>query len=316
MAKHSRIQKYAACPACSAPLTFESDTLTCGLCGKSHAVYDGIPSMLPDIEDEIAFSQEKWDTYYQDEAFQLEAENVYKEHTLPLVLEQLFECTETYPPLNPDSERVYLEIGCGRGATGEKLAKRGWFFIGVDYSLHVLKWLKNKLDSQGVKNYLLIHGDITALPVRSGSIDLIYGGGVIEHFKDCQPVVDHLYRALKLGGISFNAVPCLNIGNMVYRSAWGSIPNLPALKQLAELVNIKLLKGKHMRFGYELQFTRRQLRAIHRRAGFKPENIYIDRFNYTVTLEFVKNKYLRRFLTRLIKTNSQFWQMVKVVGIK
>ncbi len=71
-----------------------------------------------------------------------------------------------------------------------------------------------------------------------------------------------------------------------------------------------------MRFGYELQFTTGQLKSIHMQAGFKPENISIDRFDYTVTLEFIKNQFLRKFFTYLIKSNRQFWQMVKVIGIK
>ena len=71
-----------------------------------------------------------------------------------------------------------------------------------------------------------------------------------------------------------------------------------------------------MRFGYELQFTTGQLKKIHMRAGFKPDNISIERFDYTVTLEIIKNKFLREFFTYLIKSNRQFWQMVKVIGIK
>ncbi|MFC1538947.1 class I SAM-dependent methyltransferase [Candidatus Latescibacterota bacterium] len=317
MDKLSLIQKFVVCPTCSSTLELKNGSPECSSCGKNFVLYDkDIPSTLLKIEDEVEFSKDKWDDYYHNEKLQIEAEKVYKESTLPIVLGQLFEYTERTSDQKSGEEKIYLEIGCGRGTTGEELAKQGWFFIGVDYSLHVLKWLKNKLDSQSIDNYLLIHGDITALPVRTESVDLIYGGGVIEHFKDCQPVVDNLYRVLKTGGISFNSVPCLNIGNMVYRSSWGSIPNVPIIKQIAEFVNIKLLKGRHMRFGYELQFTQKQLRIIHLLSGFKNENIIIDRFDYTVTLEFIKNKYLRRFFKHLIKTNRNFWQMVKVVGIK
>jgi len=287
--------------------------MECPLCGKNYVIYDNdIVSTVGKIEEDVEFSRDKWDEYYHDEDFQKEAERVYNESTLPLVLKQLFE----YISKNRKKTKTFLEIGCGQASLGEEMVKRGWLFIGIDYSLHILESVKKRLESQSIDNYILIHGDITSLPVRSDSIDFIYGGGVIEHFKDSQPVVNHLFRVLKEDGVSFNSVPFVNIGNMVYRSMWGSIPNIAVIRQIAEFVNIKLLKGKHMRFGYELQYTAGQLRKMHLLAGFKKEKIFIDRFDYTVTLEFVKNKLLRRFLTYLIKTNRHFWQMVKVIGIK
>lgn len=313
MDKLSLIKEYVVCPACFSGFTFESGYMYCSSCGISCKLYDNdIISTVSDVIEEIGFSREKWDEYYHDDSFQKEAGKIYEESTLPLVLKQVFEYTGEHS----ETTRTFLEIGCGRADLGQEMARRGWLFIGIDYSMHILESLKERLENQSIENYLLIHGDITSLPVRSGSIDFIYGGGVIEHFKDTQSVVNHLFRVLKKDGISFNSVPYFNIGNVVYRSLWGSIPNIPVLKQAAEFINIKVLKGKHMRFGYELQFTTGQLKKIHVRAGFKPENISVNRFDYTVTLEFIKNQFLRKFFTYLIKSNRQFWQMVKVIGIK
>jgi len=313
MDKLSLIKKYVVCPACFSAIIFENVNIQCSSCGVSYKLFDNdIISTVSDFTEEIEFSKGKWDEYYHDDCFQKEAEKIYKESTLPIVMKQIFECVTEYS----ETTRTFLEIGCGRAELGQEMARRGWLFIGIDYSLNILKSLKERLESQSIENYLLIHGDITSLPVRTGSIDFIYGGGVIEHFKDTQSVVNHLFRVLKKDGISFNSVPYFNIGNLVYRSLWGSIPNIPVLKQIAEFINIKALKGKHMRFGYELQFTIGQLKSIHMQAGFKPENISIDRFDYTVTLEFIKNQLLRNFFIYLIKSHRQFWQMVKVIGIK
>ena len=313
MNKLSLIKEFVACPACHSGLYPKNGFIECPLCGKKYVFYDNdIVSTLSKAEEDVKFSMDKWDEYYHDENFQKEAERVYVESTLPVVLRQLFE----YISENRGETKTFLEIGCGQALLGEEMAKRGWLFIGIDYSLHVLASVKKRLENHSIDNYILIHGDITSLPVRSDSIDFIYGGGVIEHFKDSQPAVNHLFRVLKEDGVLFNSVPFVNIGNMVYRSMWGSIPNLPVIRQIAEFVHIKLLKGEHMRFGYELQYTASQLKKIYLLAGFKNENITIDRFDYTITLEFVKNKLLRRFFAHLIKTNRQFWQMVKVIGIK
>lgn len=314
MDKRSLLNEYLVCPDCRGDLTIGETYSTCPDCGNRYPVYDGgiVSAFTGHMAQDVDFSREKWTAYYQSERTRREAETVYRESTLPIVLHQLFE----YADKLPETSRAFLEIGCGQAFLGEEMARRGWLFIGIDYSLPVLRLLKARLDSHSIDNYLLVHGDITRLPIRSGTIDFIYGGGVIEHFRDTQPVVDHLYRVLRDQGVSFNSVPFVNIGNVLYRSLWGSIPNIPVVRQVAEFVNIRLLGGRHMRFGYELQRTTGQLKNIHRRAGFRPEDIAIGRFDYTVTLESVKNRTLRNVLTHLIKTNRHFWQMVKVVAIK
>jgi len=228
------------------------------------------------------------------------------------ILRQVLE----YAKNTETNTKTYLEIGCGSGFLGQELARNGWLFIGIDFSLQALLSLKKRLDNHKIKNYLLIHGDIQSLPLRNDSVDLIYGGGVIEHFKNPQAVINHIFNSLTKDGVSFNAVPFLNIGNMAYRSFWGGIPNVPVLKQLAELVHLKILKGRHMVFGYELQFTATQLKRLHINAGFKPKNIILGRFDCYVQLNMVHNPYLKEFFRNLCKNNRQFWPMIKVIGIK
>ena len=276
-------------------------------------LYDSdIISTVGSMTGEIEFSMKKWDKYYSNESIQTENEKTYTESTLPLILKQIFEHADHIR----GETKTFLEIGCGRSFLGEKMARLGWLFIGIDYSLDTLRMVKKRLDNRSIDNYILIHGDVTELPIRSGTIDYIYGGGVISHFRNTQSAVDHIFRVLKKDGVSFNSVPYLNIGGILYRSMTGSVPNIPIVKQVAEFINFRLLRGKHMRFGYDLQFTAGQMKKNHVNAGFKPENIVIERFEHTVVLEIVKNKFLRTFFTHLIKTNRHFWQMVKVIGIK
>lgn len=307
--KASLIEKYVACTFCSSDIVFNDEELSCKNCKSSFRLVDGeIPSMLARMSDDTNFSMEKWDRLYQT---QKEAPEEYQKLYSEDILRQALEYADTAA-----DPKVCLEIGCGQGYLGEDLAKRGWFFIGVDFSLHALRSLKKRLDNDGIKNYLLIHGDIKALPIRTGSVGLIYGGGVIEHFKDPQPIINHLFRVLRRGGVSFNAVPFFNIGNLLYRSFWGGIPNVPILKQLAELIHVKIMKGRHMVFGYELQFTAGALKALHVRAGFTPENIIMDRFDCHIILQMIRNPRLREFARNLCKTNRQFWPMLKIIGIK
>ena len=151
------------------------------------------------------------------------------------------------------------------------------------------------------------------MPIKNNTVDLVYGGGVIEHFKDTGSCIDELYRVLKRSGVSFNTVPYLNIGSLTYRQVWGNIPNVPVLREVAEFIHIKLLGAKHMIFGYEMSFTKRTLFSIHKQSGFK--KISVDKFQTTLSFEFIP-KFFRPFFIYLADTSPLFWPMVKVIGTK
>lgn len=170
------------------------------------------------------------------------------------------------------------------------------------------------LDKKGITNYLLVLGDVNNLPLQDGVVDVVYGGGVIEHFKNTPVVVREIYRVLESGGLSFNTVPFLNLATLTYSQIWGNIPNLPILRQIAELVHLKLLKSKHMRFGYELSFTTPYLKKIHRQAGFR--EVKVGRFETTLMFDYFPFEFMRK-VGKYLATNSRlFWPMVKVVGRK
>lgn len=135
---------------------------------------------------------------------------------------------------------------------------------------------------------------------------------MIEHFKYTRACLEELYRVLQKGGVSFNTVPCLGLGTL-YRQVCGNIPDFPVLKQLAELIHIRLLGGKHMRFGYELSFSGRTMKALHYGAGFADTRV--DKFDVELKFEYVP-RFLARPFTWLANNYRLFWPMVKVVGTK
>jgi hypothetical protein len=100
---------------------------------------------------------------------------------------------------------------------------------------------------------------------------------------------------------------------MTYRQIWGNIPDFPVIKQLAEFVHIKLLKGKHMYFGYELSFTKSKLEKVHKLAGFS--KIKIVRMESEVMMGFLP-KFIRPMAVYLAEHSSWFWPMAMVVATK
>jgi ubiquinone/menaquinone biosynthesis C-methylase UbiE/uncharacterized protein YbaR (Trm112 family) len=311
MLEESLIKKYLKCIKCNSHLTKRGLNLICSKCKESYPIIgSGIPSILLDSTEDIKLSMKKWNSLYKSKKYTKQVENEYDVDMYNQTLKDLqLEIKNKKPG-------VFLELGSGTGVVGEYFAKKGWFFIGVDFSPASLISLEKRLYKNGIKNFLLIHADIKHLPVLDNTIDFIFGGGVIEHFKDTQIVIDSLYKILRSKGISYNSLPHLNIANIIYRSQWGGIPKIPIFQQIAEFIHMKLLKSKHMVFGYELQFTKKQLKDLHKKVGFNDKNIFITKVPTEIQLNIIKNKWLKTKLKNFIESREGLWPSVKVVAKK
>lgn len=304
--------KLLVCPVCKNKLFFNKKILKCVYCHQNYYISGSCVNLMSDSEtNDVRLSIDKWDDLYKSQIVNksyLKDYLYYKKTYLKDTLNQLREAKKI------NSNTVYLEIGCGAFYLGQTIAKYTKMVIGIDYCPSALKIAKIMLEEKGIENYLLIQANILDMPIRDNVIDLIYGGGVIEHFNDTQKCVNELYRVLKKGGVAFNTVPYLNIGALTYRQIWGNIPNLPVLKQIAEFIHIKLLKGKHMIFGYEMSFLGSTLKGVYEKAGF--EKVYIDKFKVKLAFDFIPTKFLKKLCIKIANSNRLFWPMIKVVGRK
>ena len=305
-----------ACTTCKSPLLKKNLHLACSStsCNKKYKIIaDSFFSFLEtDQTSDTELSIEKWNEFYSDKTKFEDYEKryqVYMEDNFSNVYKQISEFKNF-----EKNKTVFLEIGCGPMFLARALSNQCKLVVGIDFSMEALKTAKAMLEKNKIKNYLLIHGDIKNIPIRNDSIDILYGGGVIEHFTDTSKAVKELYRVLKPNGISFNTVPHLNIGSLTYRQVWGNIPNFPVLKQIAEFIHIKLLKSKHMTFGYELSFLASHLKYIHKKAGFK--KTIVRKFETKLMFEFIPTKFLKESMSWLANSIPLFWPMIKVIGIK
>lgn len=303
---------YICCPKCKRDLFRRKDSLICKNCRALYTVIDkNILMIIPHLTPDLELSIKKWDEFYRRELLNGRYKKSYKNY-----MDGFFQ--NTYDQLDEvkkiNKNLIYLEIGCGPFFFGQEIAPKVKLVIGIDFCLTPLKIAKRMFEGKHIKNYLLIQGDIKNMPLWTNTAGLIYGGGVIEHFVDTQKCVDELYRVLKPGGISFNAVPYLNLGALTYRQVWGNIPNFPLLKPLAEFIHIRLLKGRHMIFGYELSFLGTSMEKIHKAAGFR--QIKIDKFNINLTFDYIPVRILRRIFDFIANNCRLFWPMIKVIATK
>lgn len=249
-------------------------------------------------------TKDKWDIVHSTAE---ESQEGFEKIVFPRLYKQIVEYYH-------EKHRMFVEIGCGSAFLGEAMINKGWNLIGIDFSNVALTKVYDRISQTHYGKFTLVNGDLDSMHLPKDSSSIIYGGGVLEHLKNPQHIINESYKALVPGGILFNAVPFFNIGNALYRMQWGGIPNIPILKQLSEFIHLKLLKGKHMTFGYELQFTRKQLIKMYQKAGFK--TIIVGRFDVYVQMNSIKNKWLKEKLIWLSENNPQFWAMIKVIGIK
>ncbi len=291
-----------ACPVCAGSLE-PGAKLACPSCGIAYQRKDGIPVLLPPaLADEQAFNQNSWDTEWRKASEHLDE---YLEHARRVNAAIADQVLAVCGP-----RTIYCEIGCGIPWLGLEVARRGATVIGVDFSPLALRIASTMFLNEGL-NGLFILGDLNRLPVSTASCDVIYGGGVIEHLHSTQQVVDQLHRILRPGGIAFNTVPYLAIGSLTYRQVWGNIPDAPILRPLAEWLHMRLLGGRHMRFGYEKSFTRGKLRRL-----FKDfTSVKIDRAAVDTQLEYLPFEWLRRPARRLARRRL-FWPMVMIQAQK
>ncbi|MFA6185080.1 MAG: methyltransferase domain-containing protein [Candidatus Shapirobacteria bacterium] len=298
------------CSNCGGELVQKKDMLICLKCGLKYDYRDEILRTLPKLSEEKILSHKKWEYFYkkwqEKKSYLKEYEDVRKNYLINGGGQ-----IERESKLN--KETIYLEIGCGSFFLGQILAKKCKLVIGIDFSLKGLKIARQMLKDQGIKNFILIHGDVFKIPLKNKSVNLIYGGGVIEHFQKTEECLRELFRVTSKKGVVINAVPILNIGSLTYRQIWGNIPDFPILKQVAEFVHIKFLKEKYMVFGYEMSFPVKKLEKMHLKAGFK--SVFIKRLECPIMLDFLPKKI--RPIFRWIAVNfKQFWPMGLAVAKK
>jgi ubiquinone/menaquinone biosynthesis C-methylase UbiE len=249
---------------------------------------DGIYLTDIDVRNEVQVSRTAWESIYNLDLDEFEAE---RSRHGEKKLDDHLRMIERYHTIQRDD--VYLEIGCGPAYVAERLMKDfGVGFIGIDFNLKILDTLRRYLDKSGLTNHLLIHADINTMPLRDGCVDLIFGGGVIEHFADTARILSESRRALKDGGASFNTVPAFNLSWLPLRF-YNNVPAFHWLRPAFTRLHTQVFRNRlfERNFGYELSFTLGGLRDLHRRAGF--ENVSVGPLGFHPSPARVKSRFLQ-----------------------
>lgn len=251
-----------------------------------------------DLKDELIISRAAWGRIFKFNLQKfIEDRKDFEENKLKYHIDII----EKYRKFSKND--IYLEIGCGPAYIGEYLMKRyDLWFIGIDFNLEILKTLRAYLVKNKFKKFILIHADINDMPLKSNTIDYIYGGGVIEHFADTNKILAQSYRVLKRNGISFNTVPAFTLSWLPLRF-YNNIPDLFLLRNIFEYFHIKIMKNKILEknYGYELSFTKKKLFTMHKKVGFR--KTVVSQMAFYPSVKRLKNKLLRDLYYHFAKSS-------------
>lgn len=137
--------------------------------------------------------------------------------------------------LNPNTNGLYLDIGCGTGNYTDALQKKGYKFIGIDPSKKMLE--KAKFRNQEISWRV---GTAECSGLETGSIDGIIASLTIHHWPDLKKGAAELFRILKDKGriVIFTSTPKQMEGYWLNRyfpkMMSDSIAQMPSYTQVQE----------------------------------------------------------------------------------
>ncbi|MDQ5845166.1 MAG: class I SAM-dependent methyltransferase [Acidobacteriota bacterium] len=99
-----------------------------------------------------------------------------------------------------NKQHLLFDLGCGTGLNLVSFAK-DCNVVGGDRSLEALNFCRVR----NVDTVVQCHAD--AIPLRSGSVDVVTALDVLEHFKDDLNALKEIHRILKPGGLLISTVP-------------------------------------------------------------------------------------------------------------
>ena len=151
--------------------------------------------------------------------------------------------------MGPPAGRSFCEVGSGSGTTSGLLARMGAKITLVDISPKSLAFARSHFEVEKLPARYAIQ-DGLRMGFRGGVFDVVWNGGVIEHFTDEGKVslIQEMYRVTKPGGLLLIVVP--NAHDFPFRLG----------KWIAER------RGKWI-FGYEDDLSEGRFRKLAARAG-------------------------------------------------
>jgi SAM-dependent methyltransferase len=148
-----------------------------------------------------------------------------------------------------------LEVGAGSGRDTLGLIRAGAIGVVLDYSPTSLALVREQARRQGLTVHL-VQADALAMPFRDDTFEVVFHQGLLEHFRDPQPLLRENARVTRRGG--------------------RVVVDVPQTYHLYTLMKKILIAFGAWFAGWETQFTPGGLESCLRRAGLEVRRSYGD----------------------------------------
>ncbi len=297
------------CPDCLGDLSITADSnLICLRCRRHFDVVNGnIPILLPkELEREQILAIDTWGREYRD---LLRKKNfVYRDKYCKGDVDLIAKAVNFQK-----DNGIFLELGCGRARVCLAMLHKGFRnVIGMDISIDAVKLASELCRHNSLSNFFFVVGDIYNPPIREKSIDLIFAGGSIEHFRDAYGGLKKVHEIMKISGEFIATVPYTSMSTLLQGFLTGNIPRLPVLASFYEFFHTYIMRNKNLMYGFEYSFSARELSKMLSNIGFA--NCRHGYYDVEYDLKFVPQP-LKNFFQKLIRFRL-FWPMIYISAIR
>ena len=195
------------CPACKGHLELRDATLQCHVCSMTYPILDGIPNfLLEDLKTSMNGTLRRIGK--RDSSFLLNfAARLYEPYIYPIVCNlfggwrstSLKTLADDISAIIRPTNGVVLDVGCGPGTYGRRLASKSRSIYGVDACMSMLRQGALYVERDHLPDVHFARARIEALPFRNGLFDAAICAGSLNHFTDTVLALREVCRAMKLG---------------------------------------------------------------------------------------------------------------------
>jgi len=204
---HSESYALYVCPSCKRILEPRSESLDCHACAVSYPILNRIPDFIEqDLKSSTSHDvrfMARWDA---SRLLNILA-STYESYLYPPVcnlyggwhsasLPELARCiSDIVGPTNG----VILDVACGPGTYGRRLASAARVICGIDICLSMLRQGARYVERDGLPNVHFARAMVEKLPFPAGLFDAAICAGSLNHFPDTVLALREINRTMKAG---------------------------------------------------------------------------------------------------------------------